>query len=481
MARLLIGSSNVYKNYKPNFFKQYKEYSMVRCCSIETLDTHLVNLEASKTEVVISVLENFLEKAGGTEDPEERSDDLAGITKDFLKMVKDAAVKNPGTKFVLVEPILRPKVDWFDDEVDKIKKIQKDEIKRMKVINVFSVDVISRASQQFEKDGVHLTRDSGSAFVEAILGAAESVFQASYVNLGEDDDAEEDRNRVPKKKPSVEERVGRLEVEVEERRWNDNLLFARTREELDTATNKTKEDRIIITGLTSTTPPPLDKVQKSQWIRKVVIDTLKKVKPDFDGKIGFVNQGKSNGREIPMVEVKMESVEAATNIRKAFAEKRKEGDGTSLGRLYIANSVTLSTRVRIEVMKAIAKKLSSKSESAHVAAFSSRPILHVRSTKAGEDQNPKAFTFTDSVIRYGSVVVQGDLAEAYKKAGTAFRGQIEQHFVVLNEGQSYQSFHPKPQVVSGRGGGGGGGGGGKRQREEEQSTSSGKGAKNRKT
>jgi hypothetical protein len=440
-----------------------------------------VNLEASKTEVVISVLENFLEKAGGTEDPEERSDDLAGITKDFLKMVEDAAVKNPGTKFVLVEPILRPKVDWFDDEVDKIKKIQKDEIKRMKVINVFSVDVISRASQQFEKDGVHLTRDSGSAFVEAILGAAESVFQASYVNLGEDDDAEEDRNRVPKKKPSVEERVGRLEVEVEERRWNDNLLFARTREELDTATNKTKEDRIIITGLTSTTPPPLDKVQKSQWIRKVVIDTLKKVKPDFDGKIGFVNQGKSNGREIPMVEVKMESVEAATNIRKAFAEKRKEGDGTTLGRLYIANSVTLSTRVRIEIMKAIAKKLSSKSESAHVAAFSSRPILHVRSTKAGEDQNPKAFTFTDSVIRYGSVVVQGDLAEAYKKAGTAFRGQIEQHFVVLNEGQSYQSFHPKPQVVSGRGGGGGGGGGGKRQREEEQSTSSGKGAKNRKT
>jgi hypothetical protein len=275
--------------------------------------------------------------------------------------------------------------------------------------------------------------------------------------------------------------VGRLEVEVEERRWNDNLLFARTREELDTATNKTKEDRIIITGLTSTTPPPLDKVQKSQWIRKVVIDTLKKVKPDFDGKIGFVNQGKSNGREIPMVEVKMESVEAATNIRKAFAEKRKEGDGTTLGRLYIANSVTLSTRVRIEIMKAIAKKLSSKSESAHVAAFSSRPILHVRSTKAGEDQNPKAFTFTDSVIRYGSVVVQGDLAEAYKKAGTAFRGQIEQHFVVLNEGQSYQSFHPKPQVVTGRGGGGGGGGGGKRQREEEQSTSSGKGAKNRKT
>jgi hypothetical protein len=472
MARLLIGSSNVYKFYKPNIFKQYKDYSVVKCCNIETFDTHLANLEASQTEIVISVLENFLEKAGGAEDPEERSEDVAGTTKEFLKMIEEAAVKNPGTKFVLVEPILRPKLDWFDDEIGKIKKLQKDEIKRMKVINVFSVDVISRVSQQFENDGVHLTRASGGAFIEGILGAAETVFQASFVNLG---DEEEEPDHVPKKKLTVEERVDKLEGEVEERRWNDNLLFARTREELDTATNKTKEDRIIITGLTSSSPPPQDKVQKSQWIRKIVIDILKKVKPDFDGKIGFVNQGKSNGREIPMVEVKMDSVEAASNIRKAFAEKRKEGDGTTLGRLYIANSVTLSTRVRIEVMKAIAKKLTTKLQSAHVAAFSSRPILHVKSTKVGDDQNPKAFTFTDSVIRYGSVVVQDDLSEAYKKAGTAFRGQIEQHFVVLNEGQSYQQ-QPRPQPTVGRGGNR------KRRRDDEEAgTSSGKGAKTRKT
>jgi hypothetical protein len=127
--------------------------------------------------------------------------------------------------------------------------------------------------------------------------------------------------------------------------------------------------------------------------------------------------------------------------------------------------VTLSTRVRIEVMKAIAKKLTTKSQSAHVAAFSSRPILHVKSTKVGGDQNPKAFTFTDSVIRYGSVVVQDDLSEAYKKAGTAFRGQIEQHFVVLTEGQSYQQ-QPRPQPTVGRGGNG------KRRRDDEEAGTS---------
>jgi hypothetical protein len=68
-----------------------------------------------------------------------------------------------------------------------------------------------------------------------------------------------------------------------------------------------------------------------------------------------------------------------------------------------------------------------------------------------------------------------DLSEAYKKAGTAFRGQIEQHFVVLNEGQSYQQ-QPRPQPTVGRGGNG------KRRRDDEEAgTSSGKGAKTRKT
>ena len=484
MSRILIGSSNVYRHYRASAYKQYKEYSLVRCVSFDTLDAHLSNLEASQTEVIVSVLENFLERAGVSDEPAKRREELENITKELLKVVEDAAVKNPGTKFVLVEPILRPNVKWYDAELDGIKKAQKEEIKKMKVINVFSVDVISRASQQFEGDGVHLTKASGRIFVEGILDAAESVFRASFVDLEDREDGEHEEemgdrdNSAPTSAhaQSIDQRLGKLEYEIDERRWNDNLLFARTRKELDTATNKTKEDRIIITGLTSSTPPPRDKVQKSQWIRKIVADTLKRIKPDFDGKIGFVNQGKNNGREIPMVEVKLDSVEAASTMRKAFADKRKEGDGTTLGRLYVANSVTLSTRVRIEVMKAVAKKLTTKTESAHVAAFSSRPILHVKTQKHGGDPEVRAFTFIDSVIRYGEILVQGDLAEAYKKAGTAFRGQLEQHFVVMNEAQAYQSFKSSvPPTNSAKTNPG------KRQREDEQSTSSGKGSKNRKT
>ena len=90
----------------------------------------------------------------------------------------------------------------------------------------------------------------------------------------------------------------------------------------------------------------------------MVTDTIKKFKPDFDGKLGFINQGKNNGRDIPMVKVKMDLIEVATSVRKAFAEKRKEDDGKAMGRLYVANSVSLLTRVQIEILKSIAKKVS---------------------------------------------------------------------------------------------------------------------------
>ena len=41
-----------------------------------------------------------------------------------------------------------------------------------------------------------------------------------------------------------------------QRKENDNLIFARIREELDFISNAKKEDRVVITGLTSRTPPP---------------------------------------------------------------------------------------------------------------------------------------------------------------------------------------------------------------------------------
>jgi len=430
MSRLLIGSSNVYRHYRATAFTKYNEYSMIRCVDIESFVAQMENLEPSESEVVISVIENFIEKASDKKDGEERNVAIFNVIKRFMTTVEDAAKKNVGTKFVLVDPILRPKLAWYDATIDTVKKEIKDMLAALGLINVSRVDVISRASQIFDEDGFHLTNDAGKIFVESILEAAERTFSADFVDL-------EGANPAGKTGPDPSEmlfRISKLERDTEERRWNDNLIFSRTREELDMAANKTKEDRIIITGLTSKTPPPADRDQKKVWLRKIVIETIKLVKPDYDGNLGFINQGKSNGKEIPMVEVRLNSVEVASGIRKAYAEKRKEGDGNTLGKLYMSNAVTLSTRVRIDILKAIGKKVTNAKDSAYVAAYSSRPILHVRTKSGrGDEVINRAYTFTDAIIKFGQCLVKQDLDEAYKRAGTAFRGQLEQHFIVLRE------------------------------------------------
>jgi hypothetical protein len=112
------------------------------------------------------------------------------------------------------------------------------------------------------------------------------------------------------------------------------------------------------------------------------------------------------------------------------------------------------------------------------------------------DSNIRAFTFIDAIIRYGAVLVQADLDEAYRRAGSAFRGQLEQHFVVLHESGGHAKAGAGGSSSSGRGTGSGGSGGWarpggsgesgklaskfnpKRQREDESSKSAFKKSKN---
>ena len=468
MSRVLIGSSNVYRNYRATAFKKFSECAVIRCVELTTFSAQLSNLDPSETEVMISVLENFLVKAAGSTTGEERDKALKAVVDAYVDEVSTVAKINAGTKYVLIDPILRPKIEWYDESLNFIKKCHKDRIQASGLANISRADVISRASQQFEQDGVHLTPAAGKIFVEAILEASEKVFKAAFVDLDADSNGP---SVIPEL--NLEVRLCRLENEVEERRWYDNLIFARTREELDTIANKAKEDRIVMTGLTSSTPPPREWGPRKEWLRLLVVDTLKKILPDFNGKLGFINQGKNNGRDIPMAEVKFETVEVATKIRKAFAEQRKK-DPKIFGRLYIANSVSLSTRVRVDIMKAVAKKLTNKVVVAHVAAYSSRPILHVKDV-GKPDNSSRAYTFVDSMTQFGGAVVQDDLEEAYRRAGSAFKGQLEQHFVILREAlpprrpptsSATPREAPPPPVASGTKGKGGG----KRSREDESAT-----------
>ena len=464
MSRILIGSSNICRFYKPEAFTAYKKYTTIRCTRFEPFKARMACIEAEEKEVAISVIENFICDAVGR-DPENEdalNNAIEKTVKEFVEVIKESADKLPETKFVLACPIQRPRDKWFSENFDEIKQLFIELIIKLKKSNVTTVDAISVSSQKFEQDLVHLTEDSGWIFVDGILGAAEAFFKAEVVDLEREGIADESmvEDVVPKPSSSssmqtstgasfssfskivenpgnqdnkfLEKKLQQLNTAVIKRKDSDNLVFARMREELDTISNAKKEDRLIITGLTSKSPPPNSFEEKKKWLSDIITGLLNKLDPDLAKNVVFINQGKKVGIEIPMVEVRMTSRELAKKARMSFVAKIKKGE--DFGRIHMANSVCLATRVRVDILKAITKQFGNQNgETMYVSAYTSRPVLHIKKEGEEAQQRPYVMTFADAIERYGSRIEQDYLSEAYKRVGRAYFGQLEQHFVVLKD------------------------------------------------
>ena len=451
MAHTLIGSSNVFRHYQSKDHSACREYKLVKCTQTAGFKAYMGSLDKNRTTVLISVIENFIVDAVGADvaNPESSIDEC--IT-DFLKIIEETATRLPDTRFGVVMPLRRPALKWYQDRVEQITGVMKmraQTIMKTKP-SIYIIDCISEFSQDFEPDNIHLTTASGIAFLDIILTQAETAFSAEQINITDDED---DQVGAGKYQGDLEGRLARLEEESNRQReaeFSNNLMFARIREEIDFGTNKAKEDRVVMTGLTSKTPMPAESRAKIDFLKKLAMEIFQKLIPGFEGTIMYVSQGKQTSDQLPMVEVRLEKLEHAVAIRRAFAEKRKSKDlPKDLDKLFVSNCVNLATRVRIDIMKSIARKVTGKDDLAYVAGFISRPMMHIR--KAGTNQRPvKSFNFIDTINRYGRLVAKSDLESAYARAGKAFLGQMRQNFVVLHEPE--QAWGPDRRPTAGTSG-----------------------------
>jgi len=437
---VIIGSSNVYRFYKSELVKSGRNYSMIRCTDITGFKAIMANLETSDTEVIVSVLENFLATSARSVETEEAISEAMGESlSDFVAVMKRAATTNPATKFAIARPLWRPKYDWYQANLDDVQHTLSETIAALKLANLSDFEAIPEGCQQFEDDQIHLTADSGKIFVEGLLKGAETIFETELVVLDSDPDPDTSTDV-----QRLEKRIDQLEGQVRARQISDNVIFARIREDLDATANKSKEDRIIITGITSRTAAPTDPESRKVWIKDIVAKIFETILPGFAGKIFYVNQMNSKGLHLPMVEVKLDSVGSASAIRKAFAEKKK-AEGSDLGRLFVSNSVNLATRVRVDILKAIARKITDKNFVAHTVPFVSRPVMHLRPVDtASTNQTSKTFTFVDAVVKFGHLLRQVELGDAYRRAGTTFKGQLEQQFIILKESRESGARAARP-------------------------------------
>ncbi len=104
--------------------------------------------------------------------------------------------------------------------------------------------------------------------------------------------------------------------------------------------------------------------------------------------------------------------------------------------LFFSNAVTQSTRVRIDILKALVKKQSTPTETAYVQGFLSRPILQYRvkdGARSSAEGVGRSYTFVDAIAKFVSKFLSRDLTTAYLRAGDTFHGALSQYFVVLSD------------------------------------------------
>jgi hypothetical protein len=83
----------------------------------------------------------------------------------------------------------------------------------------------------------------------------------------------------------------------------------------------------------------------------------------------------------------------------------------------------LVIHVRVDIFRAMVGHYSSEKEILSVPAFVFRLVLHVRS-KEGGGSIIETYNFLDALNYYGSGFTVAELAVVYRRAGSAFKGQL---------------------------------------------------------
>lgn len=227
------------------------------------------------------------------------------------------------------------------------------------------------------------------------------------------------------------------------------MFFAKHEEGLDTVKNEKNLDKILFSGvyiekLEGTT---LDKIPVMKEGVYKVLDAFMDFTENEDGskdypEIIFIShlnpQVKSGWR---VIEARFESKEAAGTIREEFGRKRKEMRRTgivpdSLKGIGINLSVTKETKIRIEVLRALAKIVNAHTTeecNAFVLQFVPRPMLKIIIKKSEQVSYSRVFGYTEAIAHVQELypINDQDLIEAYNKAGNM--RNLEHKFVLLKE------------------------------------------------
>ena len=273
--------------------------------------------------------------------------------------------------------------------------------------------------------------NSGYAMTQSRLMRLANPYVSPLPNLSMPPPAAQNLGQATANLAQLERRVGSLES----RTFYNDLMTAGIKEELDTEANKAMLNRVTVSGVEIPELLTAQEGDRVKIMRDKIIELFDSIKaPEQVYEVVFVRHlnRQKKGAKHAVIEVKLADSKQAQEIRSEFVKKRKELPA----KLNVSPVVRLATRVRIEIMHAIAdlfKKYDRSISSAYCLQYIPKPVIKIIRKYAGAETS-RTVSFCDAIgwVKDQNLLDVVDLRKARERAGQSLTSTLSQHFVILN-------------------------------------------------
>jgi hypothetical protein len=213
-------------------------------------------------------------------------------------------------------------------------------------------------------------------------------------------------------------------------------LIANMKEEMDGFENENLRDTVVVRKLRSDTDVPTTKQELATFVQTKAREAVKEIGGEECEKgIKFIlpmissDLKKKDGNEkvLPPFKIVFRSKEVANSFKEKGIAKSKIA-GEKYTKVYFGNMQCSATRIRVQLLWAIADKVKTDHIDSWVNMGNNKPCLMVK-----ENGKIKSLTYSNAVATYGDKIDPKVIETTTKIGKKMFAGNLKDIFIVLKD------------------------------------------------
>jgi hypothetical protein len=318
---------------------------------------------------------------------------------------------------------------WYRDGLPEILTLFSQTLNDQKPPNLHLLP--SYPTPEYEDDGVHLTSFSGLEFVLSLFDTSEELLDNLKLGPLERCNVRGETGRVLEDRVMVlEQDHRRLNKFVENKAAADAELF-------DLRENERFEDSFVISGLQALASSLTGKEWQNHAISSVQAVIRELMGREMEIIVVQNVTSRQQGAEVTY-NVRMASVEDSKSIRRKFGSYFQRGNDSrppSLKAISIKNRVTSDTKIRISVMKLMAKRYKDMNPDAkvQVVGYEPRPLIKIIPPVGSNDRRTKIYNYIEACRYMPTSFPPSDVQKILRRVNPRHRGHVKSIFIVLHD------------------------------------------------